>query len=568
MKKIIKSLILFFVFQIFCISLTFNAFAKNNVSNIDIDVVMKPNGSATITEKWSGTFDEGTEVYKPIEDKSINISNFKVSKDGRNFIGSATWDINASFTDKAWRYGINRTSNGVELCFGISSYGNNTYIFSYDVDPFVKAYDDCDGFNFQFVNPEMSTTPTSIMIKIRHVNPDIVISTDNARIWGFGFSGETFISSNSGAAVSSSPLNYNNYANIMMSFTKGLFAPNIKVNGSFDDIVKNVAFVGSVYEETLKRDRVSELIHRIIYFIFVVIFFSAFIIPIYTAHRRKSALKMFYKSSNYFRDTPNGGNIALTHILYNDFDIWKNKDSNTIGAIIMKMIVDKNLEPVQEKTYGFFGNEKISTSLKIGPPPTDPIVRELYDIIILAAGDDGILQEKELSAYAKKNYDALTNYINTIESRGHSALNDKKGYNKILGKNLNSLNEVGQSELAEVFGLRKFLDEFTLISERSVTEGVIWENLLIYATLFGLAKKVLSELKQLYPDKIVEIKNYETNIYLSDVYFRSLYFSSLNARRAVNAAKFATAAAKGFGGATSIGGGGGFSGGGHGGGTR
>ena len=86
--------------------------------------------------------------------------------------------------------------------------------------------------------------------------------------------------------------------------------------------------------------------------------------------------------------------------------------------------------------------------------------------------------------------------------------------------------------------------------------------------IIGLAKKVLSELKKLYPEKLVEIQNYETTIYLSDIYFRSLYFSSLNARRAVNAARLATMAANGLGGAVSHGGGGGFSGGGHGGGTR
>ena len=102
-----------------CIAITSTAFAKNNVSNIDVDVVIKSNGSATITERWAGTFDEGTEVYKPIEDKSLNILNFKVSKDGRDFMQSANWDVNASFTDKAWRYGINKTNLGVELCFGM-----------------------------------------------------------------------------------------------------------------------------------------------------------------------------------------------------------------------------------------------------------------------------------------------------------------------------------------------------------------------------------------------------------------------------------------------------------------
>ena len=62
----------------------------------------------------------------------------------------------------------------------------------------------------------------------------------------------------------------------------------------------------------------------------------------------------------------------------------------------MKLINNGNLEPIQEKSYGFFGNEKISTSLRVGNEPEDPLLRELYDIIIKAAGDDGVLQENEL----------------------------------------------------------------------------------------------------------------------------------------------------------------------------
>ena len=147
--------------------------------------------------------------------------------------------------------------------------------------------------------------------------------------------------------------------------------------------------------------------------------------------------------------------------------------------------------------------------------------------------------------------------------------NNNECYNKILGKNLSDLADKGKSELAEIYGLRKFMDEFTLIRERSITEGLIWENLLIYATLFGIADKVLKELKEVYPDKIVEIENYSQVVYISNSYYRTMFNNTMNAKRnAMLASKAASMAASGLGGMTSIGGGGGFSGGGHGGGTR
>ena len=571
-KKLVLSLKAIVTF-IFILIFSIPCFAKNNVSKITKDITLHNNGSMTVVEQWIGTFDEGTEVYIPIEDKSLRVSNLKVAKDGVAYKEVERWRVDATFENKAFRYGINRTGNGVELCFGISKYGENTYAFSYDIDPVVKSYDDYDGFNFQFVNPNMSTYPTSINITLHHEDQEKYLSTDFARIWAFGFEGNATISDGYAQVFSISPLDGSNYCNIMMKFNKGLFTPNIKVDGSFEERVESVAFENSDYEKALQeavdsQEEGRDLFPYILTFLGIAGFFFFVFASICSKINRKNILKAFYKESNYFRDKPNNGNILMTHALYKDFNLWKSKDTNFLGALIVKMINDKNLVPIQEKSYGFFGNEKINTNLKLGPEPSDPIVKELYDIIVAAAGSDGILQEKELNAYAGKNPDALVDYVDSIESKGHTALNKEACYNKIYGSKLKDLTEKGQSELGEVYGLRKFLDEFTLIKERGIMEGIIWEDLLVYATLFGLAEKVLKELKEVYPNELVKVNNYTQIIYISDIYYRSLYTSSLHARNALNAAKYAQMAAKGFGGSVSFGGGGGFSGGGFGGGTR
>lgn len=566
-KKLNKLALLIMSIALISVFSCSTSYAKNHVDTMDIDVAIHQNGSATITQRWVGTFDEGTEVYLPIEDKNLIVKNFKVWKGSREYLSADGWNVDWSFENKKWRSGINYTNNGLELCFGISEYGNNIYTFSYDIDPLVKSYMDADGFNFQFVNPNMRTFPSNVNLRIK-VDDDKKLSTDNARIWGFGFDGMVVFSEEGYAvAYSTSPLNGSNYMNVTLQIYKGLITPNVSVNDTFEDAILNVALEGSSYAETLKQQNGLSLAE-----IFFAIIFGAFFISIIASIvskvKRKAALKTFYKEGNYFRDNPNGGNLVMTHILYKDFDIWKNKETNVIGAIIMKLINNGNLEPLQEKSYGLFGKEKISTSLKVGKEPDDPILRELYDIIIRAAGDDGILQENELKKYAQKNYEALIDYIKSLDTKGRNALNQEGCYNRVGGNRLNDLNENGIKELSEVYGLRKFLDEFTLINERGVMEGIIWEDLMVYATLFGIAKKVLSELKEVYPDKLVEIEKISHTYYVSDIYFRNLYYSTYNARRAAEIARAATMAAQGLGGATSIGGGGGFSGGGSGGGTR
>lgn len=572
MKIQLKIKYLVLLVTVFVASMFLNAvaFAKNNVSNINIDVLIHNNGKATITQQWIGTFNEGTEVYIPIDDNSLIISNFRVSMNGREYLSVERWDVNETFEHKSFRCGINKTSTGRELCFGISNYGSNTYTFSYDVDPLAKAYDDADGFNFMFLNPNMSVYPTNVVLRLRLDN-NSTFSENTARIWAFGFEGQTtFTDDGYAVAYTTSPLSGYNHMTVMMKIFKGVLAPNVKGKGTFEDL-QNEAFVGSTYQETLdyiKRQNSEKTLFEMVMIAIFGIGIAGFIVSIISKVKRKRALKLFYEGRNYFRDTPNGGDIAMSHALFHDFDIWKSKESNVVGAIIMKMINDKNLEPIQEKSYGFFGNEKINTSLKVGPAPTDSILKDLYNMIIVAAGDDGVLQENELKKYAEKNYEEFNRYLDGILNKGHNNLNMKNAYTRINGNKLTDLTDEGKNELGEVYGLRKFLDEFTLINERSVTEGVIWENLMIYATLFGVAKKVLLELKKVYPDRIAEIENYAQTYYISDLYYRTLYFNSLNARRAAQALEIAKMAADGLGGASSIGGGGGFSGGGSGGGTR
>ena len=563
-EKIYRKLILVTSISLISVFACLPVFARNHVDKMDIDVTIHDNGSASITQRWVGTFDEGTEVYLPIEDKSLSVRDLKVWKGSREYLEAEGWNVDWSFEQKKWRSGINRTAKGVELCFGISEYGESIYTFSYDIDPLVKSYIESDGFNFQFVNPGMGTFPSDVNLRIQ-VEGGKNLSTGNARIWGFGYEGMTSFSEDGYAiAFSTSPLRGSNYMNVTLEIFKGLITPNVEINDTFENAVLNRALVGSSFEETLANE--SRQSFTTILFFALILF--GFVYKIILSTKRKHRLKKFYKEANYFRDTPNAGNLAMSHILYKDFDIWKNKDTNVIGAIIMKMINNGNLEPLQEKSYGFFGNEKVSTSLRDGKEPEDPLLKELYNIIIQAAGDDGVLQENELKKYAQQNYEALIEYIKSLDTKGHSALNQEGCYLKVGGKKLADLNEKGQKELSEVYGLRKFLDEFTLINERSITEGVIWEDLMVYATLFGIAEKVLSELKEVYPDKLVEVEKISHTYYVSDIYFRSLYFSTYNARRAAEIAKAATMAAKGLGGMASLSGGGGFSGGGSGGGTR
>ena len=71
MKYIRNLLITISLALILCPATTF---AKNNVSEIDIDVTIRDDGSAYIVQNWQGTFQEGTENYIPINTEDISKS--------------------------------------------------------------------------------------------------------------------------------------------------------------------------------------------------------------------------------------------------------------------------------------------------------------------------------------------------------------------------------------------------------------------------------------------------------------------------------------------------------------
>ncbi len=68
----------------------------------------------------------------------------------------------------------------------------------------------------------------------------------------------------------------------------------------------------------------------------------------------------------------------------------------------------------------------------------------------------------------------------------------------ISGKRI-MLTQEGENRLALWQGFKNFLTEFTLFEEKDMPEIFMWQRYLVYATVFGVANKVLENLKIRYP---------------------------------------------------------------------
>ena len=531
--------------------------AENNVSEIDIDVTVRDDGSAYIVQNWQGTFYEGTENYIPINIDDISISDFKVSDKNGAYTFMENWDVDLSFDEKTRKCGINETYSGIELCFGISQYGENRYTIEYVVKDFIKSYSDYDGTNFMFINPDMSTFPTDGRINIVFEN-GTELNENNAGVWGFGYDGYVEFLNGKVNAYTTSALSGENSMIIMLKLNKGIIYPEIQVDESFET-VKAKAFEGSDYGDNNYPEEEASLFETI--FGFIVTFgFWAIIIWIFSiAIKRKKAIKKFSKECGYFRDVPNGGRIEVSNYLAQNFDVADEK-SLIIGALILSMINKGSIEPETEENVGLFGKVKESVNLKLVKEPDTTAELILYNLLILSAGEDGVLQEKELGKYSYKNPEKINEVMDNVKYAGEQAFIQSGGLAGGSGNCIKDLSDKGKEELAEVIGLKKYLNDFTLIAERDITETIIWKEYMVYATLFGIADKVIEQFKKVYPEKILELETYDRNVILAHSYYRSMYRSSQRAMQAKRTS--------GGGGRVSFGGGGGFSGGGRGGGSR
>ncbi len=528
--------------------------AKNNVSEIDIDVTIRDDGSAYIVQNWRGTFDEGTENYIPINTNDIAISDFKVSDTNGTYKFVEDWYVNWAFFEKARKCGILETENGVELCFGISEYGENRYAIEYVVEDFIKSYSDYDGTNFMFINPDMSTFPTDGHISIVLEN-GTELNEENSGIWGFGYDGYVEFQNGKVNAYTTSALKGESFMVIMLRLNKGIISPKTQIDDSFET-VKDKAFHGSDYGYEEDEDSLFE---TIIGFIVMFGFWAVVIWIITFLFRRKKAIKKFDRECGYFRDVPNDGKIHISHYLAQNFDVADEK-SLIIGALILSMINKGSIEPEKEESVGLFGKVKESVNLHLLKEPDTAAELTLYNLLVLSAGDDGILQEKELEKYSYKHPEKINKVIENVKNAGEKEFITLGGFTGGAGNCIKDLSDKGKEELSEVIGLKKYLDEFTLIAEREVTEVSLWKEYMVYATLFGIADKVLEQFKKVYPEKIPEIETYNRNVIIAHSYYRSMYYQS---QRAMQARR-----TSGGGGRASFGGGGGFSGGGHGGGSR
>lgn len=538
------------------------AFAyEPGVHDVNIDVMLLDDGTACINETWNLTADRGTEWYLVRNNLGdISIYDFSVREGEMDFVNEGSWDVDRPLDQKAGKCGIVRKSGGVELCWGLGSHGDHVFEVSYKMSNAAKSLEDYDMFHVQLVNDRLSSAPRHVKATVRVSGREL--SADIVRMWGFGFYGDSYIEDGAVVYESSEPFTYDSSLIALIRFDKGIMNPVSQRKGTFEKVRKK-AFRGSEYQEEKNfigkvLDFLLELIRRCFAFLMVLVMT---LFPIRASRKKMQNILGVRKKSEvmWSRDVPYGGDLASTDYILGM--IGEKRKGNFIASAIILKMVQKGCLAVRQDSKGrteiTFGNEAALEEFGASE-------KKLWAFMKEASGEDQVLQDKEFSRWSRRHTTEINNWLTEVASQGESHIVS-------LGlKASGRYTAEGQAEARKALGLKKFLEDYTLIKERASREVVLWQDYLVFGAMFGIADKVASELKDINPTMFEETTVYDYNTMRNVIYMSDRLAGSITSAKSQYDAAHApsTSSSGGFGGHTSFGGGGGFSGGGHGGGCR
>ena len=571
MKKRLAQI--FLAFMIIFPFLGTNIIRAGDIQSIDLEATVHEDGSVTIKDTRVFTVYEGTEHFISLGNlgESELLSYAVYDESGNKLEDIGDWDIKATRKEKAGKYGINHTNDGFEICFGFGEYGQNKFTIEYTLSNFIFNLEDGkQAFYWSFLNKDMDPIDQANLMIRDEMNS--TFEYPEVRIWGFGYVGQTEIGDNYLRSWTTEPMNGNNYMVILSIFDIPLYqsinnqpmtsesliekalegASYSGESGNSSDSIENNGF----YNNGLNNFKIVDSIFPV-FFTFGLFFMIAKILKIKTNKKKRVA----YRPSddiNYYREIPHNSFID-TYVL---------TDSNfqdVLSAFILKWIFEGRIQEYKDEAGIIFKKEKVNLQIKDFSTIDNEIENELFSMLVKASGNDHMLTEKEFSKYVKSNSKKISSWLKSMETKSEAFLHENKYYKteikKILGlsKYNSILTEKGKKLADEIYGFKKYLEEYSLVSERSASEVRLWNDYLIWASYLGIAEKVYKEFEIVNPEYV----HNEWNMYYT--------FSAVNAfsRSANQSYVSATQSSySGGGGGSFSGGGGGSFGGGSGGGSR
>ena len=523
----------------------------DEVYSIDISADIDENGLAHVKEVWKTNEDsfDATEKYKVISDlNGIKIRDFKVSRNGEDFTEIKPWNLDLSFEEKKNHYGMIQKENGVELCWGITEFGENTYTLTYTIDPIVVGLNDYDMVYYRFIKENLEPLPDSISMTINSYKP----FADETSLWAFGFQGN--IENKDGKIIAKSSGDVN-YGLVMLRMPKGTFATSLKIDQDFD-YYKEMAIENSDFENNSYDNSSDEEISDYDqdtsdyyededydgdfnandyfdqgpsfwdfgrFFSILPMLFSALTVGIFIKNKNESdSFRPINKEvlknpkefkEEYFREIPYQGPVEDTYLI-NLYAYKTNSFENYMNAFLLKWVYQGVVEFGEEDVKKLFMTHTISYIKLIQKPEDMSLVESsFYDILqeCETYTDDGKITQKEIEEYVRDHQripEVLSRKLskNSLDKlcQGQYLSNEKTkkkfAFSNDSYKNNVKIEEKGLELYENFIKFKNYLADYSLIKERDINEVKLWDSFMIYAAIYGISKEVYKNFTEIYPE--------------------------------------------------------------------
>lgn len=553
MTKKIRFIILLLFGLIILMSNNSNATNGLNLKNLNYDVKISEDGSMDVTEKWNIEIEDTNTLFKTFEiDKNkykeiTNVSVYEIDNNGERKPFEKI-EEEKYHVDKNCFYSLINKDGKFEIAWGVDIQDDTkTYEIEYKVVDSIHKYNDCSELYWQFISEESEIPADNITGTIKL--PKAVEKKENLKVWAHGpLNGNIQIYSNDIIKFEVEKFRTNTMLEVRVVTTDKILNMNNTINeNKLQQILDEEQRWAD--EANAQRER-NEMIQKTIKIILIVLEVIGLLLGIYLIKiifKYKKILKNNPRLTpqieiEYYRDIPEENytpSIAAFIYYFNDLGM-KNNMPKIISATMLELCIKKYLsfeiiDDKKNKIRIVLNNQKDIENLTEDE-------REIYIILRKVADkNSNSFTMKDFEEYAKLHNTELLEIFNKLENIAKN-IGEKQGiYDKELikeadnwlGKGIlyifliivgilcmklvilpaiiisvycfkiygrfNRLTQKGINEKAKLVGLKKYMENFSMMQEKSVPELILWEKYLVYATVFGIADKVLKQLKVVYP---------------------------------------------------------------------
>ena len=541
-----------------------------------MDVTENWNARINSTNTMFKDFNMDSSKFSGIEDVEV----FKINSDNTR---TKLTKINEEMyhVTKDCYYGLSVKGSKFEIAWGVDIKNTETrnYEIKYKVSGAVKTYQDCSELYWQLVGTDNTIPVTKLNATIKL--PKKVQDKNNLRGWAHGpYNGNINVGTDR-VTLDLDYLDSGVMVEARVVTMENLFLDNkVQSTNKLNTILQQEqkwANEANEERESYQKEREKEAYYAKIWGIVKIV--ASIILSIFLIYKLirngMKASKIEKKPSpiiDYFRDIPDekasSGDAAFLYYFKNGN--FSANNSKVLAATILQLSLKKyiafsvdNTKKKPEIRINILDYAEHMKEMSVLKKDEQIIYNLLTKVADETSKDIRTFTMKEFEKYAQKHSSSFVTEMNKIEKEVKQEQEKLGNYNSelikkastyaayatlyitfgifmffvipipailmilnciphfIMNGKTNTLTEKGIEEAAKWKGLKKYMEDFSLLNEKEVPDLVLWEKYLVYATVFGIADKVLKQLKVRYP----ELQQISGSDY---IYMNLLYHSTLN----------------------------------------